>query len=149
MSKDRRLAVPILLVVAALTAAGCGDDGPSKDEYVADLNRVCTESSEKIQKIKRPRSVKGIAPFIRESRVVLKDSLKEAEKLELPDEDKKEFQSYIDANKKSLAVLDDIERASAKNDTKAVRRLFASTVADNRKRDLQAKKLGLNECGNI
>ena len=147
MPKDRRLAVPVLLVVAALTAAGCGDDGPSKDEYVADLNKVCRESNEKIQKIKRPRNIKEIAPFMRESRVVLQDSLKEAEELELPDEDKKEFESYIDANKKSLDVLDDIEQASAKNDTNAVRRLFAATTTENQKRDLQAKKLGLNECG--
>lgn len=147
MSKDRRVAVPVLLALAALTAAGCGG-GPSKDEYVADLNKICQESNEKIANIKRPRNIKEIAPFMRESRGVLEASLKEAEDLELPDESKDEFESYIDANKKSLNVLDDIERASAKNDTAGVRRLFAKTTAENQKRDLQARKLGLDKCGN-
>ena len=147
MPKDSRVAVPVLLALAALTAAGCGG-GPSKDEYVADLNKICQDSNEKIAKIKRPSNIKEIAPFMRESRVVLEDSLKEAEGLELPDESKDEFESYIDANKKSLNVLDDIERASAKGDTAGVRRLFARTTAENQKRDLQAKKLGLDKCGN-
>lgn len=147
MPKHPRVAVPVLLALAALTAAGCGG-GPSKDEYVADLNKICQESNEKISKIERPSNIKEIGPFMRKSRVVLEGSLREAEDLELPDESKDEFESYIDANKKSLNVLDDIERASAKNDTAAVRRLFAMTAQENQKRDLQAKKLGLDECGN-
>ena len=147
MSKDRHVALSVLLAVAVLTAAGCGGGGPSKEEYVADLNKVCQESNEKIQKIKRPRNIKEIAPFMRESRVVLEDSIKQAEELELPDEDKKQFESYIAGNRKSLDVLDDIEQASAKNDTNGVRRLFAETSAENQKRDLQAKKLGLDQCG--
>ena len=147
MPKDRRVAVPVLLALAALTAAGCGG-GPSKEEYVADFNKICKESNEKIAKIKRPSNVREIAPFLRESRGILEGSLKEAEDLELPDEQKDEFKSYIEENKKSLNVLDDLERASEKNDQAGVRRLFAKTSQENQKRDLQAKKLGLDQCGN-
>jgi hypothetical protein len=146
MPKDRRVAVLTLLAVSVLAGAGCGG-GPSKDDYVADFNEICQESNEKIQKIKRPRTIKDIAPFMRESRGVLEGSIKEAENLELPDEDKEQFESYIKANRESLNVLDDIERASAKNDVRGVRRLFAQTTVENQKRDIQAKKLGLDECG--
>ena len=146
MPKDRRVAVSALLAIAALIAAGCGG-GPSKEDYVADFNEICQESNEKIQKIKRPRTIRDIAPFMRESRGVLEGSIKEAEDLELPDEDKKQFESYIKANRESLKVLDDIEKASAKNDTAGVRKLFAQTTVENQKRDIQAKKLGLDRCG--
>ena len=136
-----------LLALLTLAAAGCGDSAPSKKEYVADLDAICKKSKEKIEKIDPPQSVPQIPRFVRESRVVVDDSIEEAEKLELPEEGRKGFENYISESKKSLSAFDELEKAAEENDRSAVRRIFNETLAENKKRDAQAERLGLKECG--
>lgn len=140
------LCAPIALL--ALAAAGCGGGGaPSKKEYAADLDKVCKKSNEKIQKVTAPKTVKEIGTFTRKTRPILEDSIKEAEDLELPKEKGDAFKAYIQGSKKSLPELDDLEKAADAGNTAAVRRIFAKTTLENKKRDVQAKKLGLKQCG--
>lgn len=134
------------LALLALVAAGCGG-GPSKKEYAADLDNVCKRSNEKIQKLRTPRTIKQIGSFTRQVRPILEDSIKEAEDLKLPDEKGDEFKAYIQDSKRSLGELDDLQRAADSGNTRAVRQVFARTTLENRKRDMEAKRLGLKQCG--
>jgi len=135
------------LALLALAVAGCGEDKPSKKEFVADLDAVCKKSNEKIQKLDNPTTIKQIPTFVRESRVVLDDSIKEAEKLELPDEDGDKFKSYISDSKKSLSALNELEQAAEQDNEAEIKRIFTETTKDNQKRDAEAKGLGLKQCG--
>jgi len=141
----KHLCAPLALL--ALAVAGCGEGGPSKKEYVADLDAVCKRSNEKIQKLDNPQTIKQIPKFVRESRVILDDSIKDAEKLELPDEDSKGFEAYISESKKSLTALDQLEQAAEQNNRAEIQRIFKETTEENEKRDAQAKRLGLKDCG--
>jgi hypothetical protein len=138
----------LVLFTLAVGAVGCGgDDKPSKEEFAADLDNVCAKSNEKVQKVKAPKTVKEIGTFTRATRPILEDSIKEAEELELPEEDADGFEAYIQSSKSSLSELDDLEKAADAGDVKAVRRVFAETTKGNNERDAQAKKLGLKKCG--
>jgi hypothetical protein len=138
----------LLVLFALVVAAGCGgDDKPSKEEFAADLDNVCAKSNEKVQKVKAPKTVKEIGTFTRATRPILEDSIKEAEDLELPEEDADEFEAYIQSSKESLSELDDLEKAADAGDVKEVRRVFAETTKGNNERDAQAKELGLKKCG--
>jgi hypothetical protein len=136
----------VLLALAALVA-GCGDDKPSKKEYIAKLDNVCQKSNQKIQKVESPQTVKGIGGFTRKVRPILEESIKDAEDLELPDDQGDEFEDYVADSKKSLTELDELEKAADANDTPGVRRVFTKITRENKKRDAQAKKLGLKQCG--
>ena len=140
-------AAPVVLLALAALIAGCGEDKPSKQEYITSLDKVCKESNEKIQKVKSPKSVKEISTFSQDVRPILEDSIEEAEDLELPDEDADGFENYVAESKKSIEELDDLEKAASANDVPAVRRVFTTIATENRKRDAQAKKLGLKVCG--
>jgi len=144
---SKYLCVPLALLV--LAAAGCGGDdgGPSKKEYIVDLDKVCKRSNEKIQKVPAPKSIKGIGTYTRKTRPIIEGSIKEAEDLELPKEQGDGFEAYVTDSKDSLTGLDDLQKAADANDTAAVRRVFAKITVENKKRDAQAKKLGLKQCG--
>lgn len=136
------------LALLALAFAGCGgDDKPSKKEFIADLDKVCTETNGKLQDLDTPRTIKQFPKFVRESRVVIEDSVEQAQDLELPDEDRAGFKSYVDKSKQSLTALDDLEKAAEARDTDAIKRVFAKTAKENEKRKAQAKRLGLKRCG--
>jgi hypothetical protein len=139
----------LLVLLALSAAAGCGggDSKPSKEDYAADLDNVCAKSAEKIQKVKPPRTVKDIGTFAQETKPIVTESIKQAEDLELPDEDADKFQAYIQGSKASLSQLDDLEKAAGTGDAKAVRRVLQETAAGNKKRAVQAKQLGLKKCG--
>ena len=146
MPKHLSAALAVLLALAALVA-GCGEDKPSKQEYITKLDKVCKESNDKVQKIKSPRTVKEIGTFTRKARPILEDSIKDAEDLELPEEQGDEFEDYVSDSKKSLSELDELEKAADSGSTPEVRKVFTKITQENRKRDQQARKLGLKQCG--
>ncbi len=148
MVKGRFAAVPAVLAAAALAIAGCGgDDAPSKEEFATNLDKVCKRTSVKVAKLKRPRTLKEIAAYAEQSRGLLETSVREAQALELPKENRKEFKAYILSSKESLSALDEIEQAAKTKNGRTIRKVFLKTAAENKKRDAQAKKLGLKQCG--
>lgn len=140
-------AAPLVLLALALIAGCGGEDKPSKAEYVAKLDKVCKDSNERIQKVKSPRTIKEIGRFTRDARPILEDSVKEAEDLELPEEQGDQFKAYVSDSKRSLDELDDLEKAADSGSTPEVRKVFTKITRENRERDQQARKLGLKQCG--
>lgn len=143
--------IALLLAGAAALgplAVGCGDDAPSKEEFAADLDAICKETRAQLERLPAPGTLKELPAYTRRSRAVVDKSIDRAEKLELPDESRKEFRDYIAASRRSVAEYERLERAAQQRDQKALRGVLAATVRDNRRRDAQAKALGLKECGN-
>lgn len=147
MRRHLPAATVVLLALAALVAGCGGDSKPSKKEYTAKLDKICKDTNEKVRKIKSPRTVKEIGRFARDARPVLADSIEEAESLELPDEQGDAFKDYVSDSKKSVSELDDLEKAADSGSVPEVRKVFTKIARENRKRDDQAKKLGLKQCG--
>lgn len=135
------------LALLALAAAGCGDSRPSQKEFVADLDAICKKSEQELLKLDKPKTSKQLAKFVRESREIADESFERAAKLELPDEDKGGFEDYIKKSKDSLTALDELEQAAEQNNRPEFERIIKETAEENDKRDAQAKKLGLKDCG--
>jgi len=141
----KHLCAPLALL--ALAAAGCGDSGPSKQEFIADLNAVCKKTNEKLQEVDNPQSRKQVPRFVREARPIVNESIRDVEKLELPDEDRKKFEDFISESKESLAAFDELKQAAEQNNGPELQRIVEKLAVKAEKRDVQAKKLGLSECG--
>lgn len=142
-----RLSIPALLATAVLAATGCGEDKPTKAEYVADLDRVCQESKDKIEALPKPRKLGDIPEYTQKARPIVEKSIEDAEALELPEEDAEQFEDYVSGAKEQLPAIDELEQAAKSGKTAEVQKVVAKTEKESETRDAEAKKLGLKKCG--
>lgn len=142
-----RFSFPALLAAAVLAAAGCGEDKPTKAEYVADLDKVCQQSKEGIDALPEPRKLDDIPKFTRKVRPIVEKSIEDAEALELPEKDPGRFEAYVKGAKEQLPAIDELEQAAKSGDAAEVRSVNTELEKKDEARNAEAKKLGLKKCG--
>lgn len=143
--RTRFAAVSALALVTAMTAAGCGDDGPSKAEFVKKADAICAKTSkqttaqaQQLTSGGKPTSAK-LEKFINDTALPgVKKEVGEIDKLDTPkgDEDK------------IKAITDEVRSAADK--TKAnPSALLANSASGSpfAKADKLAKDYGLKKCG--
>jgi len=142
-----RFSIPALLATAVLAATGCGEDKPTKAEYVADLDRICQESQDKIEALPEPRKLADFTTFVQKARPLVEKSIEDAEALKLPEEDADRFEAYVASAKDQLPAIDELEQAAKTGKTAEVQRVVAKAQKESEARNAEAKKLGLKKCG--
>ncbi len=111
-----RLAVASLVTIAVLSVAGCGgdddDQGPSKQEFIAQADAICQEA-DKEQAAVGARGAKGIygpnfsdAAFLSRYNAVTRDALERLRALDAPEEDREALDDVLSALKGSVAAVD-------------------------------------------
>ena len=123
--KKLTILLSLLLASMAMVAAGCGgddDSGPSKDEYIAQADKICEDSNAEIVKI---GSDLGPDPSKKEAAEVVKTDLlpelearaQKLEALERPSGDEDDLESYYqDLDDGISTIADDPEAAIASSD---------------------------------
>ncbi len=133
----------VLLASLTFVAAGCGssDDGPTKDEFIAQADKVCEEGNQAIQaKVaeqfgdKAP-SKKQITQFVTETYVPsFQQQVDQLREIEAPSDDEETWQGIVDA------LQDGVDKI--KDDPNQV--LTGSPLQDAAK---QAQDYGFKVCG--
>jgi len=143
--KKLTILLTLLLASMAMVAVGCGgsddDSGPTKEEYIAEADKMCEESNAEIIKIGKEL---GTNPSDKETVEAVKSDLlpelesraKELEALERPSGDEDELEAYYqDLDDGLSTVADDPEGAVASDDNP-----FEAS-------DKAAKEYGFKVCG--
>ena len=150
-----RIRIAAAVPLAALALAGCGGgDGPSKEDFVADADKICKDLEQQTQNLERPENVEEIKTFAQDLRKTAEEAVSKVEDLETPSgEDGEKAEQWKEAVKKEaedqlLPVVDELEKAAEANDEKAI--VEAAQKIDQleaTESDRLAKDLGMKECG--
>jgi hypothetical protein len=153
-----RLAAAVSLAALSLTlalaACGGGGDAPSKDDYAADLERICKAAEKRASQAGKNADTPGeIADAVDKVIDDTRDTLNELKDLDKPDGDDGELaQRFVDATvsdaeDKGIPALEDLRDALRDKDEKAaqqaVKRLQQIEQSD---ADKLARQLGADDC---
>jgi hypothetical protein len=151
----RRLA---LLALTLALLAGCGggdDDGPSKERFVADANRICREGEARIAEVAREQQSRlgGAAGDRRVIADVLETTTKEYEPyferlraLEAPSELQDGWAKFLDGVGEAFGLIPELADATRERDREALADLTSkfSDIADDTRPFAQQN--GLDDC---
>ena len=102
--------------MAVLVAVGgCGDEGPTKQEFIAQADRICADLDRRAERLARPpRSPDGLVRFSQETTRLVRDAVRRLGALELPEneQDRAGAQRYIDSVKASEGPASRLEQSS-------------------------------------
>jgi hypothetical protein len=148
----------ILIALTAALAAGCGDGGISKPEYIARSGAICESTAQKAgAQFKRIVGREGRPPpgqerrylakaqrFLTEAAIpIIRENLDRRRKLPTPAGDEAEIKAIIAAGEKALSGFEDIAADPAK-----IRALFEGKLADPaNKFDALSRSYGIDKCG--
>ena len=97
----RRLRAPTVLAAALLAAAGCGDTGPTKAEFIAKADAICADLDRRAEQIggNRARTPDELIAQSRQIQQLISDGVGRLRALKLPEneQDRRGAQRYIDS----------------------------------------------------
>ena len=143
-----------VLSTLALTVlvVGCGgDDGMSKEDYQAELRKICAESEKKTNEVREPtRSTpEAIADYLQRLRDVNAETIQKVEELEPPEDLQEAHDRALEANKEGRekvdAVIKELEEGGDPQQVLTdARKDLESASAEAKK---AGEDLGVPECG--
>lgn len=143
-----KLAALLILVLVPLALAACGgDDGPSKEDYIADADEICARSDKETDAVfeqafenpQEPKPAEAQAA-LEEALPIVKKDLTELKGLEKPEGDEDEIDAIWEAIDTGIKTL---EEASADPNASLVA-LTSEPFAAGEK---LAGDYGMKECG--
>jgi hypothetical protein len=144
-------------LIAALVAASipfslaaCGgddDEGPSKDDYIAEVDKVCARSDAETTRLAEeafedpqdPQPDEAQA-FLEKGLPVVKQAVEDIEEVEKPKDDEEKLEEWIAATEAGVTTL---EEASQTPDT-SLTALVGEPFAESEK---IAEEYGMDDCG--
>jgi hypothetical protein len=146
--KKRVLLAAMLVSLFLGLAAGCGgDEGLNKEEYVAELNAMCEDFSEKEREIGDPQTpadlVENGPRILDEFERAIADKV---HTLEAPDEIAPQADRLEDLADQQRDVLAGLINAAKAGDFGKLRELAAKNAALNRQAESITRELGAEAC---
>lgn len=157
--------LPILAVcVAALTGCGGGDDddsggnGPTRQEFVADANRICREGEQRIDEISSEAQERiasadsdeqrrqAVADVLEETLDEYRPYLDRLADLEAPGDIQDDWTSFVEDIREAFDLIPELGEATREGDRERLEELtsrFSEIAADTRP---FAERAGLEDC---
>jgi hypothetical protein len=139
-----------VLVAAAIGGCGGGDGGGgalnSKD-YIAQADRICRESNDRILKIPAPKSADQVVDYVDKAVPQVDDALRRLAKLEAGDDIKPAAGELLRNLRKQRDVIRQIGDAAKKRDVKELTRVTATGATLAQATERKAKAAGFKACG--
>jgi hypothetical protein len=140
----------LVLLVAPLVA--CGDDGPSKEDFIADGDRVCLDLRRDLDAVELPAPTAGpdaVQAYLDDVRPIVEGARGDWNDVEASDDDdgeqlKEDVTATLDDQ---LAKLDDVEAAVQANDPAATQEAVQQLEERGDDTDARLQRYGFEECG--
>lgn len=143
----RRFARIVAFVsIPALMLVGCGDEGPTKQEFIARADRICADAKQDLAKLGRPKDIGDLERLSAEARRINARVLKELRALEAPEEDRAQIRRMIERLEHATETIPSLTEAARAGDeaalARAARRIRVATEDASR----IARDYGFKEC---
>jgi hypothetical protein len=145
-----RLSVSVVAASLLLLPVGCGDDGPSKEDFIAEGDRICLDLRRDTDAVEEPaptEPIQELSAYLDELTPMAERALEDFEALEAPDDD----QDVKDRATEALqAEIDRVEEASAaaqRGDAAAAGEALRKSEEASDETDAELQRYGFQECG--
>jgi hypothetical protein len=150
MARVRRLLSGVasaVIVLAAVSAAGCGGDGRlSQQELAKQANVICTGYHHDLNALSGGASFEGLERFAQRARPILQQGIDDLRELKPPKESEEIYTAWIDQTARDLTILDRTRRAARRHDQAELDKISADVDVLDRLADRMANQLGLTAC---
>jgi predicted small lipoprotein YifL len=147
----RRVAVAAVMLGAL---AGCGDEGPSKEEYIESADRVCAEYDRPLAAVNQAyvratergdieAAIEGLDEGLR----VGERQLRDLRELTPPEDDAQAIKEQLDQAARQLELVRGIRRALSDGDVERVERTGDELRSGDERYDRLARDYGYEVCG--
>jgi hypothetical protein len=135
----RALVAVFLLVLAA----GCG--GGSSD-FATEAAAICKRANERVTALGTPQSYTDTLLYARQAEDAVRDQIEALQELDPPDDDREDFEDYLDTLARRRVQLDHLSVAADANNISDIRGIGTQLGALTRQGRAQAQRAGLAEC---
>jgi len=148
----RARALSTILVLTLAPVVACGDDGPSKDDFIADGDEICLDLRRDLDAVELPAPTAGpdeVQAYLDEVRPIVEGARDDWADVEASEEDdgeqlKEDVTATLDDQ---LAKLEDVEAAVQANDAAATQEAVQQLEERGDDTDARLQRYGFDECG--
>ena len=137
-------AVALLLLLVLL--AGCGG-GLSKNELVAEGDKICARVNKQIAKEPDPKSAADLERLAKRTVEISDPAIKDMEALEPPDDLKKDFDAFVDSLKEQRDLTKQIGEAAGAGDNDKIQQVGTRAQKAQASYQKLSAKIGFKQCG--
>jgi hypothetical protein len=146
----KKLTATLITALMAATFAACGgddDEGPSKADYIEEVDKICARSDAETERIsgeafedpQDPQPDEAQA-FLKQGLPVVQDALEDIEEVEKPKDDEERLEEWIAATEAGITSLEEASQAPETSLTALVGEPFAES-------EKIADEYGMKACG--
>ncbi|HEX9415920.1 MAG TPA: hypothetical protein VF895_04365 [Gaiellaceae bacterium] len=151
MKKGQILSACALLALVGLVAAGCGGGGKkgsalSKDDYVAALNKICTNANSQLSSLGLSNTIDSFKTDGDQVVKIGEDTVDKIKALSPPDEVKAAAQEFTEATEHAVSDLKDATSAAKSGDQSKFTQALTHAQSDSAKGDAAASEMGADGC---
>ena len=136
-----------IVAALALVALGACSEGLSKDEFIEQADRICEEADAKSEELAPPRTPEEFEAFAGRAREITDQLVRDLGELEPPEGDAQVIEQMLDRIQTTIALLPDIQEATAARNTQEVERLVTQLREQASEANRIAQEYGLKVCG--
>ena len=142
MRAHAAVALPLVLVLA-----GCGGGALSKEELVAEGDKICQRVNKQVAKEPDPKSAADLEKLAQRTVEISDPAIKDMEALEPPDELQKDFDAFVASLKEQRDLTEQIGQAAGDGDNAKIQELGAQAQKAQASYQKLSTKLGFKQCG--
>jgi hypothetical protein len=138
----------LLLLVPLLALAACGgDDGPSREDYIAEADALCERINEEIEEVNEPEptDLESLRELLDAGLDLTREGLEELQEIEPPEELEDEVDEFLDTARDQEQALERARDAGTFEEGAQVLREELPPIVEARTE--AADEIGFEKCG--
>lgn len=138
-----------LAVAAIMGLAACGGGGSSslsEDDFVDEVNDLCSDANDDLDKIDPPASIEDIEDFAADTRKVFENLREDLGEISAPSDFEDDFADALDAIDEVISLLTDLEEAGADGNEADVNSIIDDLAGPSDELMGLAEDLGVDDC---
>jgi hypothetical protein len=144
---NRRL-LPLAASFAALALTACGGGGElSKSELVSQADKICKQTSAKLDKIPTPTKPADLEQYGQKASDAIGEGTSKLKDLNPPASVKKDYDTFTSAAERQKQLASDLANVAKSGDRAKIQAVLTKAQKADSEGKTAAKNIGFKECG--